>query len=144
MKLLDINLLLYATDREDVRHPTVAPWFDDVMNSGERVAMPWHTLLGFVRVSTQPRAGRDSRLTMKDALEFVSDWLEWDSVWIPEPTASHFHVVSELLRSAPRASLVSDAHLAALAIENGLVLCSTDLDFRLFKNLRLLNPLDAD
>ena len=144
MKLLDINLLLYATDKEDVRHPMAARWFDDVMNSGERIGMPWHTLLGFVRISTQPRHGRASRLTMKDALEYVSDWLEWDSVWIPEPTASHFAVVSELLRSAPRSSLVSDAHLAALAIEHGLILCSADVDFRLFKNLRLMNPLDAD
>jgi uncharacterized protein len=142
VKLLDINLLLYATDAEDVRHSTVAPWFDELMNSGERVGLPWHTLLGFVRISTQPRAGRPSAVTMQAALEYVEDWMEWDSVWVPEPTANHFAIVSELLHTAPRSQLVSDAHLAALAIGHGLVLCSTDIDFRLFKGLRLLNPLE--
>jgi toxin-antitoxin system PIN domain toxin len=142
VKLLDINLLLYATDAEDIRHPKVAPWFDALMNSGERVGLPWHTLLGFVRISTQPRSGRRSTLTMEAALEYVEDWMEWESVWVPAPGPNHFGLVKELLKDLPRYQLVSDAHLAALAIEHGLTLCSTDIDFRLFKGLRLLNPLE--
>ena len=80
---------------------------------------------------------------MHEALEFVEGWLEWDTVWIPEPTSEHHIVLAGLLRKLPRARLVPDAHLAALAIEHGLTLCSADSDFKLFPGLRLLNPLEA-
>ena len=140
MKLLDINILVYATYADDPRHAKAARWFDALMNSGERVALPWHTLLGFVRVSTRQRT--TGMLSMQAALEFVDDWLEWESVWVPQPGPNHFALVKELLSAAPRYKLVPDAHLAALAIEHGLTLCSTDVDYRLFKGLRLLNPLE--
>jgi len=136
-----VNLLLYATNSSDARHPKASEWFDALMNSGERVALPWHTLLGFVRVSTSSRSQKVA-LSMDAALEFVEDWLEWESVWVPEPTTHHFALVAEMLRAVPRHKLVPDAHLAALAIGHGLTLCSTDVDFRLFKGLRLLNPLE--
>jgi len=139
VKLVYVNVLLYATNRHDGHHQRAAEWFDALMNSGESVALPWHTLTGFIRVATQPRLR--GALSMHDALEFVEDWLEWESVWVPEPVPHHFALVAELLREAPRSKLVSDAHLAALAIGHGLTLCSTDVDFRLFKGLRLLNPL---
>lgn len=141
MKLLDANLLLYATNATDSHHQRAAAWFDELLNSGERVALPWHSLLGFVRISTNATSQKNA-LAMTTALEYVQDWLEWETVWIPEPTANHFALVSEMLRAVPRWKLVSDAHLAALAIEHGLTLCSTDVDFRLFKGLRLLNPLE--
>lgn len=140
MKLIDINLLLYATNAEDPHHGEAAAWFDSLMNSGERVALPWQTLMGFVRVSTRPRTS--GGLSMQAALEFVEDWLEWETVWVPEPTPQHFALVAEMLRAVPRYKLVPDAHLAALAIGHGLTLCSTDVDFRLFNGLRLLNPLE--
>jgi hypothetical protein len=141
VKLIDVNLLLYATDHADPRHSKASVWFDELLNSGERVALPWHTLLGFVRISTNPRL-RPNPLPMTAALEFVEDWLEWESVWVPQPTSNHFALVAEMLRAVPRHKLVSDAHLAALAISHGLTLCSNDVDFRLFKGLRLLNPLE--
>jgi len=140
MKLIDVNLLLYATNTADPRHARAAEWFDTLMNSGESVALPWHSLLGFIRIATNPRL--KGGLSMDDALEFVQDWLEWESTWIPEPTPNHFDLVAEQLRAVPRNKLVPDAHLAALAIGHGLTLCSTDVDFRLFKGLRLLNPLE--
>lgn len=141
MKLLDVNILLYATRQHDPQHPKVSAWFDALMNSGERIALPWHTLLGFLRISTN-LASQPNALPVKVALEFVEDWLEWETVWVPEPTANHFALVAELLRASPRSKLVPDAHLAALAIAHGLTLCSTDVDFRLFKGLRLENPLE--
>lgn len=136
-----MNLLLYATNSSDPRHPKASEWFDALMNSGERVALPWHTLLGFVRVSTNSRSQKVA-LSMDAALEFVEDWVEWQSVWVPEPTPHHFALVAEMLRAVPRYKLVPDAHLAALAIGHGLTLCSNDVDFRLFKGLRLENPLE--
>lgn len=108
------------------------------MNSGLRVALPWSSLMGFLRVATGPTTA----MSMDDALAYVDEWLEWDTVWVPEPTISHMKIVGELLRPVPRSNLVPDAHLAALAIEHSLILCSNDADFRLFKGLRLHNPLD--
>lgn len=72
MKLLDVNILLYATRKHDPLHPKVAAWFDALMNSGERIALPWHTLLGFLRISTNPASQRDP-LPVNVALEFVED-----------------------------------------------------------------------
>lgn len=141
MKLVDANLLLYATNPSDPHHQRAAAWFDELMNSGERVALPWHSLIAFVRVSTSTPS-RKEPLPMAVALDFVRDWLEWESVWVPEPTANHFSLIFELLQATPRTKLVSDAHLAAMAIGHGLTLCSADIDFRLFKGLRLLNPLE--
>ena len=140
MICLDINLLLYATNPADPRHEAVRVWFEGQMNSGERVGLPWHTLLGFMRTSTG-RARRQP-LTMEHALEFVEGWLEWETVWIPEPTPRHHVVLAELLRKVPRRHLVPNAHLAAVAIEHGLTLCSADADFKLFPGLRSHNPLD--
>lgn len=141
MKLIDGNLLLYATNSNSPFHEKAAGWFDAVMNSGESIALPWPALLAFLRISTNPRSQLRA-IPMETALEYVQDWLEWETVWVPEPTPNHLSLVTELLRVAPRSKLVADAHLAALAISHGLTLCSTDVDFRLFKGLRLLNPLD--
>lgn len=141
MKLVDANLLLYATNPSDPYHQRAAAWFDDLMNSGERVALPWQSLIAFIRISTSTPS-RKQPLPTSEALDYVRDWLEWESVWVPEPTSNHLAVLAELLAPAPRSKLVTDAHLAALAIEHGLTLCSADVDFRLFKGLRLVNPLE--
>ena len=140
MICLDVNLLLYATDPDDPRHAATRAWFEDRMNGADRVGLPWHSLLGFVRISTSK--ARRPPLPMATALEFVEGWLEWDSVWIPEPTPRHREVISDLLRQVPRSRLVPDAHLAALAIEHGLTLCSADADFKVFPGLRFHNPLE--
>jgi predicted nucleic acid-binding protein len=72
----------------------------------------------------------------------VEEWLDCEAVWIPMPTERHREVLGRLLsESRARANLVPDAHLAALAIEHGLVLASTDGDFARFSGLRFENPL---
>lgn len=110
------------------------------MNSGELVALPWFTLVSFLRLSTQSPV-RHPAFTMDEALQFVEDWLEWETVWVPEPTERHMSVLAELLRKTPRSKMVNDAHLAALAIEHGLTLCSADMGFRMFDGLKFHNPL---
>jgi toxin-antitoxin system PIN domain toxin len=137
--LVDVNLLLYVGNEMAAEHEKASAWFEDRMNSGERVGLPWHSLSGFLRMSTS--VIRPS-LPMDTALAFVEEWLEWDTVWVPEPTVEHMKIVGRLLRDQPRSALVSDAHLAALAIEHGLTMCSNDTDFRLFPELRLHNPLE--
>jgi uncharacterized protein len=110
------------------------------MNSGESVALPWSTLVSFLRLSTRTPA-RNPAFSMEEALQFVGEWLEWETVWTPQPTSRHYTVMAELLRAVPRTAMVSDAHLAALAIEHGLTLCSADMGFRMFPGLKFHNPL---
>ena len=144
MKLLDVNLLLYATNPQSPQHDRARTWFDDTMNGVDRLGMPWHTLVGFLRMSTQPESFRPP-LSMDTALSFVEEWLEWDAVWVPQPGPDHATILATLLRQTPRSRIVPDAHLAhlaALAIEHGLTLCSADSDFKQFAGLRFLNPLE--
>ena len=141
MTCLDVNLLLYATNPLDPKHERVRLWFEDQLNSGRPVGLPWAVLASFVRQSTLASI-RNPPLSMQDALEIVEEWLGWPTVWTPVPTARHAVILAELLRRLPRNKLVNDAHLATLAIEHGLTMCSADHDFRLFPGLKLLNPLD--
>jgi toxin-antitoxin system PIN domain toxin len=131
---------LHATNPDAPAYDRAREWFEEQMNAGHRVGLSWFTLVSFVRLSTQ-KGVRPHPLSMADALEYVEGWLEWESVWTPEPTARHFMVFSELMRIKPRSDLVNDAHLAALAIEHGLTLCSADVGFRMFPDLKLHNPL---
>jgi len=129
-----------VTDSEADRHDAARTWFEDQMNSGAHVGLPWFTLVSFLRLATQPGV-RKTPMPMTDALEWVNEWIEWESVWIPEPTPRHAAVLGELLRAVPRTRMVSDAHLAAIAIEHGLTLCSADVGFKVFPGLKFHNPL---
>lgn len=141
MILVDVNLLLYATFETTRQHRATREWFEAQLNGTSRVGLPWHSLLGFLRISTNPR-GFTGALTMNDAWNQVVSWISCDPVWIPQPTERHGDVLSSLLTGhGLYGNLVSDAHLAALAIEHGLTLCSTDGDFARFRELKWLNPL---
>jgi toxin-antitoxin system PIN domain toxin len=111
------------------------------LNGTARVGLPWATLLAFVRIVSNHRAVQRA-ISVADAWTQVEAWLDLPPVWIPEPTDRHREVLGRLLRSQPlRANLVTDAHLAALAVEHGLTLCSADGDFARFRELRWENPL---
>ncbi len=141
MILVDVNLLLYATFETTKQHRATREWFEAQLNGTSRVGLPWHSLLGFLRISTNPR-GFTGALTMDDAWNQVASWIRCDPVWIPQPTERHGDVLASLLAGhGLYGNLVSDAHLAALAIEHGLTLCSTDGDFARFRELKWLNPL---
>ena len=110
------------------------------MNSGNRVGLAWFTIVSFLRLASQ-RGVRRSPMPVSVALEFVEGWLGWETVWTPHPTERHFTVLSDLLKAVPRSGMVNDAHLAALAIEHGLTLCSADAGLRMFPGLKVHNPL---
>jgi toxin-antitoxin system PIN domain toxin len=139
--LVDINLLLYAHIARYPDHRKIQDWLDRRLNGVERVGLPWASLLGFVRLATNPRA-QERPLVVREAWEQVRAWLSNDTAWIPQPTERHADVLGELL-SIPgiNANLIPDAHLAALAVEHGLTLCSADGDFARFPALRWHNPL---
>ena len=143
MILVDVNILLYASNAEADQHAVSRDWLDGKLAGAAPVGLPWATLLAFLRIATNPRAFR-SPLTMAAAWQQVSTWLSTDTVWTPEPTERHAAVLGELLAlPGVYGNLVPDAHLAALAIEHGLTLCSTDGDFARFPGLTWLNPLSA-
>jgi hypothetical protein len=139
--LVDANLLLYAVIADYPQQAAAHAWLDERLNGLARVALPWPSLLAFVRISTNPRLFSNP-FSMTDAWTRVDRWLDLDNVWIPAPTERHCEILGRFLRTtASSPKLVSDAHLAALAVEHGLTLCSTDGDFARFEGLRWENPL---
>lgn len=141
MILVDANLLVYAHVRSFPQHGRARTWLDAQLNGNSRVGLPWPSLNAFLRIVTNPRIFQMAA-TMADAWQQVEAWLDCEATWIPETTERHRDVLGSLLQaSGMQANLVPDAHLAALAMEHGLILCSTDGDFARFKNLRWQNPL---
>lgn len=139
--LLDANLLLYAIDSESPFNQPAASWLEEVLNGDRRVALPWQTIGAFLRISTHPRVAANP-LTSAEAWAFVTDWLAADPVWIPPATERTAAVYGRLVSQLGiTGNLVTDAQLAALAIEHGLVICSADTDFARFPGLRWQNPL---
>lgn len=138
MILLDANLLIYASVAELRQHERAVAWLDERLNGSERVGIPWTTLLGFMRITSNPRLFRSASL--EQAWQQVRRWLGVPVVWIPQPMEAHQQILDRLLEQADH-RLISDAHLAALAIEHGLLLCSSDGDFARFEGLRWKNPL---
>lgn len=141
MILVDVNLLLYAHIGAFQQHERARSWLDGQLNGRAPVGLPWAALLGFLRVATNPRIF-ERPAPLDEAWQQVGDWLDSPVAWIPQPTDRHRHVLDRLIGSYDiRGDLVPDAHLAALAIEHGLMLCSTDGDFAHFEGLRWRNPL---
>jgi toxin-antitoxin system PIN domain toxin len=142
VKLLDANILLYAYDSASAHHETCRAWLDAALNSEEVIALPWQTLLAFVRISTNSRAVRQP-LSGPEACGIVNSWLERPNVAVIGAGDRFWEIfqaqVSDAQVSGP---LVTDAALAALAIEHGATLCSTDSDFRRFRGLKRVDPLE--
>lgn len=121
-------------------HADARAWLDDRLNGTERVGLPWGALLAFLRLSASPRV-LSRPLRPRDAMGVVLEWLALPTTWIPQPTDRHAATLARLLDPESRPDLVPDAHLAALAIEHGLLLCSSDRDFARFEGLRWTDPL---
>lgn len=141
MKLPDVNLLLYATDTLSARHRSARAWVQETLSGSETVALAWTVLLGFVRLSTNSAVFQQP-LQPEEALDMLDGWLAQPCVTVIHPTDRHSAVLRELLGPLGTAgNLTTDAHLAALAIEHGALLCSCDADFSRFPGLRWVDPL---
>jgi uncharacterized protein len=140
VRLLDLNLLLYALDESSPLHDEARPWLEQTLSGTATVAFAWGVLIGFVRLSTRA-AVFAAPLEVDEALDIVQGWLDQPGVTVLHPTERHTVVLRELLAPLGTAgNLTSDAHLAALAIEHGADLCSTDADFSRFPGLRWVHP----
>ncbi len=139
--LLDANLLLYAEDELSPHHEQARDWLVEVLNGDVRVGLPWHSLLAFLRIRTNPRLYR-SPLSGADAGRRIQRWLDAPTAWVPMPTDRHAGVLSGLVeRYHLSGNAIPDAHLAALAIEHGVAVCSADTDFARFTEVTWINPL---
>jgi toxin-antitoxin system PIN domain toxin len=142
MILLDANLLLYAYDSAAPEHEKPRLWLEAVVGRAEPILLPWQTLHAFLRISTNPRAWK-APLSMKEAGAIVEKWLSLPNVATPSPGEQHWEILRSLLADGQcRGPLVSDAVLAALAIEHGAELYTNDADFRRFRRLKVVNPLE--
>lgn len=141
MTLVDVNLLVYAIDDESPFHADASAWLTARLEGSERLGLPWSSLGGFLRISTNPRIYAQP-LTAADAWSHVQEWLDVDIVWTPVPGPRHAELLGALVtRHHATAKFIPDAELAALALEHGLTLYSTDTDFARFTEIRWENPL---
>lgn len=141
--ILDANLLLYARNAADPRHAAAGAFLEDVLNGPARVGLPWMTLTAFLRIATHPRVFARP-LTCEQACGQVADWLAAPASWVPEPGPGYADALTGLLVThRVSGALVSDAALAALALEHGTGIWSTDGDFARFSGLRWVDPLAA-
>lgn len=123
-------------------HEGAKAWLDGRLNDIEHVGLPWGALLAFIRLSSNARVV-SRPIALREAVAVVRAWLALPVVWTPQATERHASTLATLLDPETKADLVPDAHLAALAIEHGLTLCSTDRDFARFEGLRWFDPLRA-
>jgi toxin-antitoxin system PIN domain toxin len=128
-------------NRDSVRHAAAKAWWEQTPSGDEPVGIPWTVALGFLRVTTSARV-LPKPIRAEQALAIVDEWLARPAVIPLAPSERHWAVLRDLLSDAgTAANLTTDAHLAALAIDNGAEVCSTDTDFARFKTLRWRNPL---
>lgn len=143
MILTDANLLLYAYNADTVEHQKAKQWLESQLGAPELFGFAWQAITAFLRISTNPRA-LAKPFTIGEASAIVTEWLEQPQAVVLMPGERHWGIFSGMLRIGQATGpLVMDAHLAALAVEHGCTLATTDRDFARFPNLRTINPLGS-
>jgi toxin-antitoxin system PIN domain toxin len=139
--LVDANLLLYAVNQDLPQHRAARHWLETTFSGRETVGLPWVVLLAFLRLSTNARVF-EQPLTVAAATGYVEEWLALPPVHALAPGDAHWSILRNLLADAGTGgNLTTDAHIAALALERGCTVCSTDHDFKRFPGVRHVNPL---
>ncbi len=137
----DLNLLLYGYFRDSPHHKAAQQWWQSLLTGSEPVGIPWVVVLGFIRLSTNPRVMTDP-LNLPEAKRIVDDWMRQLHVSPLNPGPQHMTLLSQTLTAGTgNSDFVTDAHIAALAIEHHAEVHSNDSDFNLFDGLRWRNPL---
>ena len=143
MILVDANVLLYAYDPRSTHHERCRRFLEDSFSADEPVCLAWVTVLAFVRIGTNPRIF-SKPFSTAEAIAILSSWLEREAVSVIEAGERCWEILHPLLVEAQVSGpLVTDAFLAALALENGATLVTTDRDFARFPKLRRHDPTAA-
>jgi hypothetical protein len=139
--LVDANLLLYAYHPRAEQHEPSRAWLEAALSGPELVRFAWLTLWAFLRIGTNPRVF-ERPLSMSEAEAVVSSWLAQPTAGILEPGERYWDILRGLVREGQTSGpLVMDAAVAAIALEHGATLCTTDRDFSRFPGLKWTNPL---
>jgi toxin-antitoxin system PIN domain toxin len=139
--LVDANILLYAEDQLNPQHEIARRWWDAQLSGSAPVCLAWSVLGAFIRIGTNPRVF-ESPLTLNQAITRVQSWLDQPCTRVITPTERHWTVLQGLLiEGQALGNLVSDADLAALTLQHGCTLMSTDGDFARFPKVKWINPL---
>lgn len=141
MIILDVNVLIFAYNEDAPQHQRAREWVERALSGAETIGLPWAVVHGFLRVTTNTPAIQPP-LAMSEAVAIVEEWFTSAAVTLIEPGPRYWTIFRQLLVDAGvEGALVSDAHIAALAIENNASVCTTDRDFRGFPRLHVINPL---
>jgi toxin-antitoxin system PIN domain toxin len=139
--VLDANILLYAYDAASDQHTKARAWLEQTLSGAGPVGLPWQTLTAFVRIVTNPRLS-GKRFTVAEVIEVVDQWIEQPNVRLLGPGDHHWSFLRQMIIDGQaRGPLITDAQLAALTIEYGGVLYTSDRDFSRFPGLRWQNPI---
>jgi len=139
--VLDANILLYAYDSASPHHKKARTWVEQVFSGTEQIGLPWQMAAAFLRIMTNPKL-QGERFTLDEAVAVVETWLEQPNIRILSPGENHWPLFRQMAVEGQAAGpLISDAHVAALTVEYGGVLHTTDRDFARFPDLRWVNPL---
>lgn len=143
MTIIDANVLLYAYNADAPQHTAAAGWLENLSRGGETIGLPWATAWAFVRICTNERIW-NRPLAPREAFSILGQWWDEPDVIALQPGPRHGELLEQLIAEHNATGpLVTDAVLAALAIENGATLASTDQDFSRFRQLRWTNPLEG-
>ena len=141
MIILDANVLIYAYNQDAPQHVRATTWLEGLFSGSELIGLPWTTLWAFLRICTNPRA-LPKPMPPKQAFGIINDWLSRPEVRVIQPGPRHSELLEKMIaEGGATGALASDAVLAALALENGATLASTDRDFSRIPGLRWMNPL---
>ena len=141
MIIPDLNLLVYSYDDGAPFHNPARRWWEGLVNGTERVGIPWVVVVGFVRLLTHGSL-REVPASPAQAVDYVREWFRFPHVLPINPGPSHLDYLSRNLNAAGvGGNLVTDAHIAALAMEYQAEVHSNDTDFSRFPGLRWRNPL---
>lgn len=142
MRVVDTNVLVYSVDARSPQHRASIQWLDSALDGADDVGFSWNALLGFVRLTTNPRVF-PSPLTASEAMAQVHDWLAAPSAHMLNPGPQHAEILERLLVArGAAANLVNDAHLAALALEHRASVVTYDSDLARFDGVRAISPDD--
>jgi toxin-antitoxin system PIN domain toxin len=141
--LCDANLLLYAYNVDAADHAKAKAWLEGELSGPSLFCLSWQTITAFIRISTNHRAF-PRPLSVEEAVTIVSSWLDRPQCRVLSETERHWEIFAGLLAKEKAAGpLVMDAHMAALAVEHGATLATTDRDFARFSDLKVVNPLES-
>jgi len=141
MILVDANILIYAYNPSADRHAAAKRWLEAAVAGQVPVRLAWVTVMAFVRIMTHPQVFRRP-LSLQEAVGIIDEWLEHPMVSVLDAGDRHWSILRGLLLDGQASGpLSTDAHLAALAIEHGATLHTTDRDFARFPTLKVVDQL---